>query len=288
MPLLGIWGKSRVTHKTIETRPMAPALGAEIGGVDLSQPLGDDVIAEIRQAWLEYRVVFFRDQDITPEQHLAFARRFGDLVTYPMVKGLDDYPEIAPVVKLEHETVNFGGIWHSDTTYLPEPPMGAIMVARELPPEGGDTLFANMVMAYEMLPEAMKERLSGLIAINSSAKDHVARSREDRQKDMDDVPEPLSAEHPAVRTHPETGLKSLYVNRGHTVGFKGMAEDESGPLLEELFEHQTQGEFTCRFQWRPGSIAFWDNRSTQHYPVNDYHGHRRVMHRVTLAGDKPV
>ena len=277
-----------MTFDTIQTIPVSPALGAEIGGVDLSQSLGDDVIAEIRQAWLEYRVVFFRDQDITPEQHLAFARRFGDLVTYPMVKGLDDYPEIAPVIKLEHQTVNFGGIWHSDTTYLPQPPMGAILVARELPPKGGDTLFANMVMAYEALPEAMKERLSGLIAINSSAKDHVTKSREDRQKDMDDVPEPLSAEHPAVRTHPETGLKSLYVNRGHTVGFKGMAEDESAPLLEELFEHQTRGEFTCRFQWRPGSIAFWDNRSVQHNPINDYHGHKRVMHRITLAGDVPV
>ena len=277
-----------MTFDTIQAIPVSPALGAEIGGVDLSQSLGDDVIAEIRQAWLEYRVVFFRDQDITPEQHLAFARRFGDLATYPMVKGLDDYPEIAPVIKLEHQTVNFGGIWHSDTTYLPQPPMGAILVARELPPKGGDTLFANMVMAYEALPEAMKERLSGLIAINSSAKDHVAKSREDRQKDMDDVPEPLSAEHPAVRTHPETGLKSLYVNRGHTVGFKGMAEDESAPLLEELFEHQTRGEFTCRFQWRPGSIAFWDNRSAQHNPINDYHGHKRVMHRITLAGDVPV
>ena len=277
-----------MTFDTIQTIPVSPALGAEIGGVDLSRSLGDDVIAEIRQAWLEYRVVFFRDQDITPQQHLAFARRFGDLVTYPMVKGLDDYPEIAPVIKLEHQTVNFGGIWHSDTTYLPQPPMGAILVARELPPKGGDTLFANMVMAYEALPEAMKERLSGLIAINSSAKDHVAKSREDRQKDMDDVPEPLSAEHPAVRTHPETGLKSLYVNRGHTVGFKGMAEDESAPLLEKLFEHQTRGEFTCRFQWRPGSIAFWDNRSAQHNPINDYHGHKRVMHRITLAGDVPV
>ena len=277
-----------MTFDTIQTIPVSPALGAEIGGVDLSQSLGDDVIAEIRQAWLEYRVVFFRDQDITPEQHLAFARRFGDLVTYPMVKGLDDYPEIAPVIKLEYQTVNFGGIWHSDTTYLPQPPMGAILVARELPPKGGDTLFANMVMAYEALPEAMKERLSGLIAINSSAKDHVAKSREDHQKDMDDVPEPLSAEHPAVRTHPETELKSLYVNRGHTVGFKGIAEDESAPLLEELFEHQTRGEFTCRFQWRPGSIAFWDNRSAQHNPINDYHGHKRVMHRITLAGDVPV
>ena len=277
-----------MTDKILEIRPVADALGAEIGGVDLSQPLDDGVIAGIRQALLENLVIFFRDQDITPEQHLAFARRFSDLITYPMVNGLDGYPEIAPVVKLEDETVNFGGIWHSDPTYLPEPPLGAILVARELPPKGGDTLFANMVMAYETLPEAMKEKLSELTAVNSSAKAHVAKSREDRQKDMEDLPEPRSAEHPAVRTHPETGKKLLYVNRGHTVGFKGMAEDESGPLLEELFEHQVREEFTCRFQWRPGSIAFWDNRATQHFPFNDYHGHKRIMHRVTLAGDKPV
>ncbi len=156
-----------MTTKPIETRPIAPALGAEIGGVDLSGPLDDGVVSEIRRALLQFGVIFFRDQDITPEQHLAFARRFGDLVTYPMVKGLDDYPEIAPVIKLEHETANFGGIWHSDTTYLPEPPMGAILVARELPPKGGDTLFANMVMAFEALPDDMKKKLSGLIAINS-------------------------------------------------------------------------------------------------------------------------
>ena len=277
-----------MTYKIIRPSPLSTALGAEILGVDLSKPLADGVIAEIRRALLEYRVIFFRDQDITPEQHLNFARRFGDLVTYPMVKGRDDYPEIVPVLKLEHETFNFGGVWHSDTTYLAKPPMGAILVARDLPPEGGDTLFANMVMAYETLSGGMKEMLSGLIGVNSSAKGGVALSRENRQKDMEEVPEPLIAEHPVIRTHPETGQKVLYVNLGHTVGIKGMAENESGPILDYLFSHQRQDEFTCRFQWKPGSVAFWDNRSTQHYPINDYHGYRRELHRVTLAGDKPV
>ena len=277
-----------MTFDTIQAVPLAPALGAEIEGADLKQHLADDVIAEIRRALLQYRVVFFRDQDITPDQHLAFARRFGGLVDYPMVTGLDDHPKIVPVVKLPDETHNFGGIWHSDTTYLAEPPMGAIMVSRELPPHGGDTLFANMVMAYDTLSDGMKAMLSGLVAVNSSAKAAVAKSREDRQMDMDAIPDPLVAEHPVIRTHPETGEKVLYVNIGHTIAIKGLADEESRPLLDSLFEHQRRNEFACRFRWRPGSVAFWDNRSTQHYPLNDYHGFKRVMHRVTLAGDVPV
>ncbi len=277
-----------MNYETITPRPLAPALGAEIEGADLTQPLADDVIAEIRGALLQYRVVFFRDQDITPEQHLVFARRFGDLVDYPMVTGLEDHPDIVPVVKLEDETHNFGGIWHSDTTYLAEPPMGAILVARELPPQGGDTLFANMAMAYDALSDGMKAMLEGLTAVNSSAKADVAKSREDRQMDMDAVPDPLVAEHPVIRTHPETGEKTLYVNIGHTIAIKGLADEESRPLLDYLFAHQRRDEFSCRFRWRPGSVAFWDNRSTQHYPINDYQGFKRVMHRVTLAGDVPV
>jgi len=276
-----------MTFDIIKPRAIAPALGAEIGGVDLSADLDDATIAEIRRALLQFRVIFFRDQDITPEHHLAFARRFGDLVDYPMVHGLDGYPGIVPVIKLETETDNFGGIWHSDTTYLAQPPMGAILVARELPPDGGDTMFANMVMAYEALSEGMKEMLDGLVAVNGSAKAAVAKSRADRQKGMIEVPDALVAEHPVVRRHPETGEKVLYVNTGHTMGIRGMTEEESGPLLEFLFRHQRAEEFCCRFQWRPGSVAFWDNRSSQHYPLNDYHGHKRVMHRITLAGDTP-
>jgi taurine dioxygenase len=262
-----------MSKPALHITPLSPALGAEIGGVDLSQDISDGVIKDIRQALLDHLVIFFRDQDITPDQHLVFARRFGDLVSYPMVAGLKDHPEIVPVVKL---------------TYLETPPMGAILVARELPPHGGDTLFANMNLAFETLSDGMKTMLSGLTAINSSAKGIVAKSREDRQQGMDAMPEPLISQHPAVRTHPETGKKILFVNIGHTTGFKGMTAEESAPLLEFLFAHQRREEFAMRFSWLPGSIAFWDNRASQHYPLNDYHGHRRVLHRVTLAGDVPV
>lgn len=267
--------------------PIAGALGAEIEGVNLAEDLSDDVIAELRTALLEHLVLFFRGQDVTPEHHLAIAKRFGDLIAYPMVSGLDDHPDIVPVVKKEYETVNFGGLWHSDTTYLPEPPMGAILVARELPPKGGDTLFANMYMAYEALSDGMKRMLAGLSAVNSSAKADVTRTREDRVREDGSEPEALIAEHTVIRTHPETGKKILYVNFGHTVRFKDMSEEESAPILDYLFRHQVRPEFTCRFHWTPGSLAFWDNRATQHNPINDYHGFRRVMHRVTLAGDKP-
>lgn len=273
----------------IETRKVAGALGAEIHGVDLSAPLPPETIAEIRHALLEHLVVFFRDQKLSVEHFRAFARTLGQPVEYPFVNGLPGYPEVIQVMKLEHETANFGGIWHTDTAYLERPPMGSMLLAREVPPAGGDTLFANQYLAYETLPADLRERLEGLIGINSSAKADVTKTREDRMR-MDgraEAKQEYRAEHPVVRTHPETGRKALYVNIAHTVGIKGMPEAQSAPLLNELFQHQTRPELTCRFQWRVGSLAFWDNRCTQHYPVNDYHGYRRVMHRITLAGDKP-
>ncbi|MEK9752179.1 MAG: TauD/TfdA family dioxygenase [Rhodospirillaceae bacterium] len=274
----------------VTVKRISGALGAEVGNVDLAQDLSDETIAEIRSALLAHKVVFFRDQDITPHQQLAFAKRFGEIVEYPMVKGLDDVPEIVPVVKLEHETHNFGGMWHTDTSYLECPPMGAILAARELPPYGGDTLFANMALAYERLSDGMKRILGGLVGISSSAKAEVNKSREDRMQTDAKIErgKELRAEHPVVRTHPETGEKILYVNYGHTVAFKDMTEAESKPILDYLFEHQRRPEFTCRFKWEPGSIAFWDNRATQHNPLNDYHGFKRVMHRITIAGDRPV
>jgi len=165
--------------------------------------------------------------------------------------------------------------------------MGSMLLAREVPPYGGDTEFANQYLAYESLSEGMKRVLEGLIAVNSSAKANVTRTREDRIKEQGATSRDYLAEHPVVRTHPETGRKALYVNVGHTVRFRGMTEQESAPLLEFLFRHQVKPEFTCRFRWEAGSLAFWDNRCTQHNPINDYHGHRRVMHRITLAGDKP-
>jgi taurine dioxygenase len=274
---------------TLDIRPLSGALGAEILGIDLAHDLSDATVAAIRAAWLEDCVVFFRGQTLPPEQFLHFASRFGEPVEYPFVKGLDGFPQITPVIKLEHEKINFGGLWHSDTAYLESPPMGTMLIARETPARGGDTLFANMYLAYETLSEGLKRMLDGLTAVNSSAKADVTRTREDRIKDSGktEAKKEYVAEHPVVRTHPETGRKALYVNGGHTLRFKDMSTEESAPLLSYLFQHATRPEFTCRFRWEPGSIALWDNRCTQHNPVNDYHGYRRVMHRVTLAGDVP-
>jgi taurine dioxygenase len=275
---------------SLEIRKLAGAIGAEIGGVDLSGGLGEDVVAAIRKAFLDHVVVFFRDQDMTQSAFLALARRFGRPVEYPFVKGLEGYPEIIAVAKLEDERVNFGGIWHTDTAYLAIPPMGTMLLAREVPAAGGDTIFANMVVAYETLSDGLRRLLEPMTAINSSAKTDVSRTREDRIRSSpsEQAAEAFTAEHPVVRTHPETGRKALYVNPAHTVRFGGMTEAESAPLLEVLYRHQTRPEFTCRFRWETGSLAFWDNRAAQHNPVNDYHGFRRVMHRITLGGEKPV
>ena len=269
----------------MEIRRIAGALGAEILGIDLANATNDD-IAFVRKTWLEHLVVFFRDQALSPEAFMAFARRIGQPVEYPFVKGIAGFPEIIEVKKLEHEKVNFGGIWHTDTAYLQEPPMASMLLAREVPPHGGDTLFANMYLAFESLSPGLKAILEGLTGVNASSKADVTRTREDRTGG-DDKRQELVAEHPVVRTHPETGRKALYVNFGHTVRFKEMTEAESAPLLGFLFQHQTRPELTCRFDWRPGSIALWDNRCAQHNPINDYHGFRRVMHRITLKGDKP-
>ena len=278
-----------MSKKRFDIRPLSGAIGAEIFGIDLARELGDDTVAAIRRAWLDHLVIFFRDQDLPPATLLSFARRFGEPIEYPFVKGIDGFPEITPVIKLEHERVNFGGLWHSDTTYLKTPPMGTMLVAREVPPYGGDTLFANMYLAYESLSAGLRRVLDGLVAVNSSAKADTTKTREDRMRDGANpaARNEYIAEHPVVRSHPETGRKALYINGGHTTRFKDMTEAESAPLLNFLFAHQTRPEFTCRFRWQAGSLAFWDNRCAQHNPINDYHGFRRVMHRVTLAGDKP-
>lgn len=272
-----------------ELHPLASALGAEIHGVDLAADLSDGMVAALRQALLDHLVIFFRDQDLPPARFLALAKRFGTPNEYPFVKGLDGHPEVIAVTKLPHETVNFGGVWHSDTTYLQQPPGATLLVAREVPPVGGDTLFANQYLAYETLSERMQQVLCGLRGVSSSAKADASRTREDRIR-SDGTAESrkvLIAEHPAVRTHPATGRKALYVNVAHTVSFAGMTEEESMPLLSFLFHHQIRPEFTCRFRWQPGSLAIWDNRCAQHYAMNDYHGHKRVMHRITLVGETP-
>ena len=276
-------------YQHIEVTPLAGAVGALISGVRLSAALDAAVIAEIRTAWLAHGVVFFRDQPLPAGEFQAFAERFGEVIEYPFVKGIEGHPMIIPVLKLPHERNNFGGIWHTDTAYLPQPPMATMLIAREVPPYGGDTLFASGYAAFEALSPTLQSVLLALKGVNTSSKADVTKTREDRIKEAptEKSKQDFVAEHPVVRTHPETGRKSIYVNFGHTARFVGMTEEESKPLLDFLFQHVCRPEFTCRFSWQGGSIALWDNRCTLHNPVNDYHGFKRLMHRVTLQGDTP-
>ena len=278
-----------MSYKHIEVKPIAGALGAEIHGVNLAS-IDDEIFAEVHSAFLDHLVIFFRDQDITPDQQVAFSARFAPIGYYPFLKGLPDHPEVIEVRKEPEDKLNFGGVWHTDTAYLATPPMGSVLYAKEIPASGGDTLFANLYLAYETLSESMRLILNGRRAVNSSRKGDAAAGR---QKSVDENPKDTSglqteSVHPVIRTHPETGRKALYVNRGHTVCFEGASREESEPILEFLFDHAIKPEFTCRFQWEVGSIAVWDNRCALHYPLNDYHGHRRVMHRVTMEGDIPA
>ena len=279
--------RESTAYRYLQVSPVAGALGAEVQGVDLARPLAPEVVGEIRQALLAHLVIFFPRQRLGPAELLAFAERFGQPTEYPHMKGLPGHPHVIAVTKLEHERVNFGGVWHSDTTYLECPPLGSLLYAVEVPPYGGDTLFANQYLAYEALSEGLKKTLDGLVGVNTSAKAEISRTREDRLREAGAELKVLVGNHPVVRTHPDTGRRALYVNAAHTSHFQGWTIEESQPLLDYLFAHQIRPEFTCRFRWQPGSLAFWDNRCAQHNPVNDYHGFRRVMHRVTLAGDLP-
>ena len=272
-----------------ETLLLTSAAGAEITGLDLSVPLSRKIVDELREVWLQHGVLFFRDQNLEPKQLLHVAEYFGETMPYPLLKGLEGFPDITVVSKMEHEEVNFGGIWHSDTTYLKIPPMASLLYSMEIPEHGGDTLFANQILAFESLSEPMQRLLSGLTAINTAGNPAIVSTRSERIQDSDSgiQAEQFEAEHPAVITHPETGKKALFVNRAHTQGFQELSEKEGKALLEFIFVHQVRTEFCCRFKWTPGTLAFWDNRSMQHYPLNDYHGHRRIMHRVTLRGEKP-
>jgi taurine dioxygenase len=274
----------------MKIKRIAGALGAELIGLDLTQSLSADLTKEIREVFLKNSVIFVRNQALTSQQFMNFATAMGEPIQYPFVKGFDDFPHIIEVKKLEHEKVNFGGVWHSDTTYLEKPPMGSMLLSKEIPPFGGDTLFACQYAAYESLSDTMQGLLQGLKGINSSAKADVSKTREDRIKSdgNQSLPQSFSSSHPVVRTHPETGRKALFINTAHTTGIEGLTDKESASLLSFLFEHQVKPEFTCRWAWQPDALAFWDNRCAQHNPINDYHGFRRVLLRITLQGDKPV
>ncbi|MDP2125504.1 MAG: TauD/TfdA family dioxygenase [Parvibaculum sp.] len=270
----------------IEVRKMTGGCGAEVLGVDIARPSNSDMEA-IRAAYRDYGVIFFRDQKLTPEEHIAFARRWGDIDINKFFPANGQYPEIAEVRKEKEQKVNIGGGWHTDHSYDAEPAMGSILVARELPEEGGDTLFADMYKAYDALSDGLKKTLEGMRAVHSNA--HVfgaAGAYKSSDQAAGFKGESLTGEavHPVVVTHPLSGRKALYVNPAFTTHFDGWNGFESKPLLDYLYAHASRPEFTCRFQWREGSVAFWDNRATWHYAVNDYHGERRLMHRITITG----
>ncbi len=283
---------SAKSYKTIEVKPIAGALGAEIEGADLSADLSNEQFDDIHQAFLDHLVIFFRDQKLTPEKHKEFGRRFGTLNIHPYVKGMEGHPEIMRIVKEPEDKLNFGGGWHSDMSFLEEPALGSILYAKDVPPYGGDTLWANQYLAYETLSDGMKKTLEGLKAVHTAKAEygregHSAQKRKGMEISNAEGEVP-AFEHPVVRTHPETGRKGLYVNMAFTERFAGWTRRESRPLLDFLYEHCTQEAFTCRFRWTKGAVAFWDNRCTQHFALNDYHGHRREMERVTVNGDRPV
>ena len=272
-------------YQTIEVRKISPVIGAEIHGVDLAEPMGNQTFQEIHDALMENLVIFFRDQDITVDQHKAFGRRFGELHSHPAApKLLDGHPEILVIHADETSKRVSGQLWHSDVSCEPEPPMGSILHLAQVPEVGGDTMFASTYAAFEALSERMRNFLSGLVAVHES--DHVYRGRY-HPAEQDDGKTFPSAEHPVVRTHPVTGRKGLFVNAGFTTGIKDMKPKESRALLDFLFDHMTTPEFQCRFRWAPNSIAFWDNRAAQHHALWDYFPAVRHGNRVTIKGDRP-
>ena len=278
---------SAVRNSHIDVTPTSGALGAVIAGVDLSVPQDAAAIGEMRAALNEHGVIFFRDQNITPEAHIAFAERFGAININRFFKTAPGYPAIAEVRKDPGQKTNIGGGWHTDHSYDQIPALGSMLLAREVPTRGGDTLFASMSLAYEAFSPGLKKTLESLRAVHSSRhvfgpKSLAEPDRAGRFQNAEMATQ--DAVHPVVIRHPETGTKTLYVNAGFTTHIEGWTEAESKPFLEMLYAHARRPEFQCRFQWHEGSIAFWDNRATWHYAANDYQGERRLMHRITIEG----
>jgi taurine dioxygenase len=272
-------------YDTVTLDKLTPVIGAEINGVDLSEPLSNRQLDELHRALAENLVIFFRDQTLTPQQHLAFGRLFGDLHVHPAAPHEEGMPELMTIYADKDSPRANGEGWHTDVSCDPEPPMGTILYIKRCPPKGGDTLFASMYAAYEALSERMRTYLSGLTAIHDG--EHVYRGLFDNHGQAERATYPR-AEHPVVRTHPVTGKKALFVNRGFTTRILGIPIDESDAILRYLYEHMENPLFQCRFRWQPSSIAFWDNRCTQHRAMWDYWPHTRSGNRVTVKGDKPV
>lgn len=271
-------------YETITIDKLTPIIGAEIGGVDLSKPLSNRQQDEIHRALAENLVIFFRDQQLTPEQHMSFGRLFGDLHVHPAAPHAPDMPEMMIIHSDKNSPRANGEGWHTDVSCEVEPPLGSILHIKNCPPRGGDTLFASMYAAYEALSERMKAYLDGMTAMHDG--EHVYRGLF-KNYGLTDKPEYPHAEHPVVRTHPVTGRKSLYVNAGFTSHLVGVPRDEGDAILRYLYQHMENPLFQCRFRWRENSIAFWDNRCAQHRAMWDYWPHTRSGHRVTIKGDRP-
>jgi taurine dioxygenase len=273
--------------------PAGPVLGAEIGGVDLERPLEPGTVAAIRTALLQYKVIFFRGQDISHEAHVAFGRQFGELEGHPVLPHVPGHPLILDIVGIDgmqwtEATIGAGRAsdkWHTDVTFRENPSMGGILRARTLPPLGGDTLFADTAAIWRDLPDRVKDRIDGLQAEHDILRSFGGRVSEEKREELLRTTPPVA--HPVVRTHPETGEKALYVNRTFTSRILGVDEGESRELLRYLTGRVKQPEYQVRFHWSPNAIVFWDNRATQHYAVLDYWPHHRVVERVTVVGERP-
>lgn len=285
---------SPAAYRNFSIAPLCGAGGAEIIGIDAARPLDAGTVAELRHALAEHCVIFLRDQNLTPDQQKAFARGFGPLSPTPFIKPLDGHPEMMRIVREANETkkLNFGGRWHSDMTFQAEPVLATCLYSRESPAVGGDTLWSNQMLAYEALSPGMKKLAEGLTVMHSARRSYGPQGTyaDDDLKSMRieaSVAALAEQAHPCVRTHPETGRRILFINWVYAIRFADMTEEESAPLLEYFNRHSQRPEFQIRLRWTPGTLTLWDNRSTQHLAVNDYAGQRRVMDRVTIAGDRP-
>lgn len=279
----------------ITFHPVAGSLGAEVEGVDLGRPLSPEQVDTIQRGLSDFLVLFFRDQEIGPEQQVAFTRHFGPPHRTPFIETMDEYPDVIEIIKEADEKSRFvfGGGWHSDFSFLERPPFVTCLHAKEVPDFGGDTLWANMILAYEQLPEAMREQIDGRVALHSGERAYSPQMQAlqdllENMKVVNTEEALVLQEHPLVRTDPKTGRKGLFISPVYTVGIKGMPQDEATELLDRLNRHALSEPFTCRFRWRKGSMALWDNRFTQHYALNDYAGKRRHMHRTTCQGERPI
>jgi len=276
---------SEAPYETISVDKLTPIIGAEVAGVDLAKPLGNHQMTEVHRALAENLVLFFRDQDMSPEQHLAFGRNFGELHIHPAAPHAPGHEELMIIHADKNSPRANGEGWHSDVSCDPEPPMGSILYIKTCPPKGGDTLFASMYAAYESLSDRMKAYLDGLVAVHDGEENYRGTYKNFGVEDKATYPR---AEHPVVRTQPVTGQKALYVNRGFTRRILGIPRDESHAMLNYLWTHAENPLFQCRFRWQPNSVAFWDNRCVQHRAMWDYWPHTRSGFRVTVAGDRPV